>query len=474
MSAIYAPHVVGPVSYDGAPIHKTQSSTNEANRIMNWNYGVASSAQPSEPSHPARSAAPRSHYASPHSHFAGSTVPVPDQGPYILRRSVTTSTIIDPPYPPGSPRQGSQGGMTTGMAGLLGAAVGAVGAAAVTYGMLTRERPPPPTQDIDVPAFQRRSTYPDPFPDHRRGRFVELERTVEKLEYPQQYPQLDSGPGAAPAYMARYSQGPGHDDARSRVSARYQLAAPPPSLRTPTEVSAARGPQLLLTEAEHRSHVGSRYGGEADARSYAPSRHPMEADARSYAPSRRAVEADARSHAPSRYAAEADTRSRAPTRYAAEAEHRNYASTRPQHEIDGRSRFPASIPIPASVVGGSTYDAPNDAATYVSTRSHRTAKPMPESASYQVAGGARAPRTSSRVAAGAMRDPAEPRTFSRSQMPSRGHAPSNAGTRVSARQVELPKSRNGWDADDDTDSISPDDSISCVGSNSRSKSRGYR
>ncbi|KAL8289827.1 hypothetical protein RB600_005018 [Gaeumannomyces tritici] len=432
MSAIYAPHVVGPVSYDGAPIHKTQSSTNEANRIMNWNYGVASSAQPSEPSHPARSAAPRSHYASPHSHFAGSTVPVPDQGPYILRRSVTTSTIIDPPYPPGSPRQGSQGGMTTGMAGLLGAAVGAVGAAAVTYGMLTRERPPPPTQDIDVPAFQRRSTYPDPFPDHRRGRFVELERTVEKLEYPQQYPQLDSGPGAAPAYMARYSQGPGHDDARSRVSTRYQLAAPPPSLRTPTEVSAARGPQLLLTEAEHRSHVGSRY------------------------------------------AAEADTRSRAPTRYAAEAEPRNYASTRPQHEIDGRSRFPASIPIPASVVGGSTYDAPNDAATYVSTRSHRTAKPMPESASYQVAGGARAPRTSSRVAAGAMRDPAEPRTFSRSQMPSRGHAPSNAGTRVSARQVELPKSRNGWDADDDTDSISPDDSISCVGSNSRSKSRGYR
>ncbi|KAL8289828.1 hypothetical protein RB597_001456 [Gaeumannomyces tritici] len=423
MSAIYAPHVVGPVSYDGAPIHKTQSSTNEANRIMNWNYGVASSAQPSEPSHPARSAAPRSHYASPHSHFAGSTVPVPDQGPYILRRSVTTSTIIDPPYPPGSPRQGSQGGMTTGMAGLLGAAVGAVGAAAVTYGMLTRERPPPPTQDIDVPAFQRRSTYPDPFPDHRRGRFVELERTVEKLEYPQQYPQLDSGPGAAPAYMARYSQGPGHDDARSRVSTRYQLAAPPPSLRTPTEVSAARGPQLLLTEAEHRSHVGS---------------------------------------------------SRAPTRYAAEAEPRNYASTRPQHEIDGRSRFPASIPIPASVVGGSTYDAPNDAATYVSTRSHRTAKPMPESASYQVAGGARAPRTSSRVAAGAMRDPAEPRTFSRSQMPSRGHAPSNAGTRVSARQVELPKSRNGWDADDDTDSISPDDSISCVGSNSRSKSRGYR
>ncbi|KAL8375788.1 hypothetical protein RB595_007079 [Gaeumannomyces hyphopodioides] len=472
MSAIYAPLVVGPVSYNGAPIHKTQSSTNEVNRIMNWNYGVATSAQTPEP-HPARSAAPRSHYASPHSHFAGSTVPVPDQGPYILRRSVTTSTVIDPPYPPGSPREGSNGGMTTGMAGLLGAAVGAVGAAAVTYSMLTRERPPPPSQEMDVPAFQRRSTYPEPFPDHRRGRFVELERTVEKLEYPQQYPQLESGPGAAPAYMARYSQVPGHDDARSRASTRYQLVAPPPSLRTPTEVSAARGPQLLLTETEHRSHVGSRYGGEADARSYAPSRHPMEADARSYAQSRRHVEADARSYAPSRYAAEADTRSRAPSRYAAEAEPRNYAPLRPLHEIDARARFPASIPIPASVIGGSTYDAPNDAATYVSTRSHRTAKPMPEAASYQVAGGARPPRASSRVAAGTMRDPAEPRTFSRSQMPPRGHAPSNAGTRVSARQVELPKSRSGWDVDDDADSIGPDDSISCVGSKPRSRSRGY-
>ncbi|KLU84592.1 hypothetical protein MAPG_03632 [Magnaporthiopsis poae ATCC 64411] len=191
MEVYSSPHVAGLVSYDGAPIRKTQSSTNEVNRIMNWNYGVATSAQPAEPPHhPARSAASSRHYAP--SHFAGSTVPVPDQGPYILRRSVTTSTIIDPPYPPGSPREGSKGGMTTGMVGLLGAAVGAAAGAAMTYSMLTRERPPAPSQEIDVPTFQRRSTFPEPFPDHRRGRFVELERTVERLEYPERIGPDDS------------------------------------------------------------------------------------------------------------------------------------------------------------------------------------------------------------------------------------------------------------------------------------------
>ncbi|KAI0121855.1 hypothetical protein F4814DRAFT_192393 [Daldinia grandis] len=62
--------------------------------------------------------------------------------------------------------------------------------------------------------------------------------------------------------------------------------------------------------------------------------------------------------------------------------------------------------------------------------------------------------------------PTEAETYvsSRSKRPiSTARPPTRSHSRISARDLDLPESRTGWDDDDDVESIAPDDSISCVG-----------
>ncbi|KAB5518791.1 hypothetical protein GE09DRAFT_1044693 [Coniochaeta sp. 2T2.1] len=236
--------------YGGSTVRKTQSTSAEANRILNWNYGVAASSPPSV----IRSRVP--------------TTPAyaQDDEPYrTLRRAVTTTSVVYDPTPlPRQPSNSLSAGAVVGT--LLGVAAGAAAGAAITYSMVKNDRARAPQQEFDVPVFTRRSTFPD------APRYVEVERTVEKVRYPEDYLPADSRP-RQPEYIARYSQVGGntkgspreledqYDDTRSRHSSRHSLTGG--TVRTRSEAATARRP-LLLTETEHRSYVGpsssSKYG----------------------------------------------------------------------------------------------------------------------------------------------------------------------------------------------------------------------
>jgi len=131
---------------------------------------------------------------------------------------------------------------------------------ATQYGLVKHDRARAPVYQYDVPPFQRRSTFPDPYPDHR-GRFVEVERTVEKVRYPEDYPALPVRP-SPPTHIARYSVARSREaddaceDSRSRHSSRYHPAGS--TSRARSAAPSGRRP-LLLTEGEHRSSVASRH-----------------------------------------------------------------------------------------------------------------------------------------------------------------------------------------------------------------------
>ena len=236
--------------HGGSTVRKTQSTSDEANRILNWNYGVAAS---SPPSVVRGRAAPAVGYAQ-------------DDEPYrTLRRAVTTTSVVYDPIP--SPRQTSNGLTASAVVGtILGVAAGAAAGAAITYSMVKNDRARAPQQEFDVPVFTRRATFPDaPYSAKRSPRYVEIERTVEKVRYPEDYLSADAR-RRQPEYIARYSQVGGstkgsareledlYEDTRSRHSSRHSRTGG--SVRTRSEAATARRP-LLLTETEHRSYVGS-------------------------------------------------------------------------------------------------------------------------------------------------------------------------------------------------------------------------
>jgi hypothetical protein len=193
-----------------------------------------------------------------------------------LRRSVTTTTT-SVYEPPASPRQNSIGLSAGTVVGtLLGAAAGAAAGVAL-YSMARNDRG---RAELDQsPLLTRRSTLPAQYPDRTRpSRFVEVERTVEKIRYPTDYPAVAVDRRPPPEYIARYSQvgveprwsrEGGHDDMLyGAPDRRSQHSSPPRSRmsgRTRSEMAADRRP-LLLTEAEHHSHEGSK--------SSKTSRHP--------------------------------------------------------------------------------------------------------------------------------------------------------------------------------------------------------
>ncbi|KAK1584726.1 uncharacterized protein LY79DRAFT_291926 [Colletotrichum navitas] len=314
MEVVYQPPPNYPPSYAGSTIRKTQSTTKEVSRILNWSYDVATS----EPS-PSMSGSVAGGPSASALAMTARSGQLPGNEPYtLLRRSVTTSVIESPSRteePATEPTSAASGIATSTVVGsLLGAAVGAAAGAAITYGMMRKERARAPVQEFDgsAPPFQRRATFPDQYaePQAGHGRYVEVERTVEKIRYPEAYPALPDN-RSSPQYGAKYSQVGSrtravddmYDDSRSRHSSRYQLergssvrsrsqapSRPPTVVRSkaPTTVAPSRAPtqaptimpSKAPTKAPSRAPTAARtlqpvfaYPPATRAPTYMPARH---------------------------------------------------------------------------------------------------------------------------------------------------------------------------------------------------------
>ena len=255
MDVVYQPPSKYPPAYDGSTFRRTQSTTKEASRILDWNYDVATSDLRSVVGSDSRPGAGSTRTASrrPYSGAA-------DEGPYsTLRRSVTDNSTLYESAP--SPRQNSSGmSATTVLGTLVGVAAGAALGGALTYNMVKADRSHAPRQEFDPPAMSRRSTFPDPYPE-RKGRYVEVERAVEKVRYPDEYSTIVADRRTPPEYIAHYSK---VSKSRSREAIEDPYDEPrgrhdssrsrPSSVRRRSEAGSYRQP-LLLQDVEHRSQV---------------------------------------------------------------------------------------------------------------------------------------------------------------------------------------------------------------------------
>lgn len=443
MEVVYLPSRDHPSHHNASTARRTQSTTSEVSRILDWNLDVASRSQPSQSVAGSRAAPGGSanaiarHPARP----APAAAPAEDEPWTTYRRSVTTSTFEPAP----SPRENSSGlGTGTIISSVLGAvAAGAAIGGALTYMSMRNDRERAPRQEFDPPAMQRRSTMPDPYPNQHQ-RYVEVERTVEKIRYPEDYvPTKGARHYPPPSYVARYSQAPDRsreveelDDRASRHSTRHSTTG---RNRTRSEAGSSRRP-LMIAEAEHRSTAASKHTG-------AP---------------KLLMETEYRSQAGSRYAND----------------------FRP--DLDAKSRATTSKPSRHASIRSVRRPEP-ELESYVSARTHRTRKPERSDRSEATM------RTSpTLVKAETMSIPVRSRPPPPRQsvsamakdlgarlgmnngvkrMPTGGRATMYA----KANMVPLPESEVGGslaDWDDDKDSVAPDDSISCVGGNrSRRSSR---
>lgn len=417
MEVVYMPPPGYPEGYIGSTVRKTQSDQGEVSRILSWNYDVIADSALNMSLAPLAPASPS--LVSPR---RPGRFPDDDMAP-IIRRSITstTTTVVEPLDSMVSPRQNSSGLLSTGtvVGALLGvAAAGAAIGAGVTYGAMKNERL---RNEFETPPFQRRSTFPEPYPD-AHSRYSEY--GPPRKDY---HSVADRRP--PPTSLTRYhhSQGPQdadnlYDDTRSRHSSRFKPSGAP-SIRTRSEASSSRKP-LLLTEAEHRSYTSSKASAKTSEL------EDM-------------VAADYRSHASSRY-------------------------------TSSRSKYAPSIRR------SNTFDVA-DGDTYVSARSHKTAstlrappqptelmsRPVSKAASRASA----VPRRADSYASAREALPSGSRTTSRISARNLPSLPAShiGSSYVSARHVPLPQSgvgtsHAGWEREDDLDSIAPSDSISCVGS----------
>lgn len=404
MEVVYIPPPGYPEAYAGSTVRKTQSNQNEVSRILSWHYDVVVA-------DPTTSLAP----LPPRRYADGDTAPV-------VRRSVTSTTTLVEPLDAfsssslASPRQNANGSVSTStvVGTLLGvaAAAAAVGAGAA-YGMIKHDQPR--GTEFEASLFQRRSTFPEPYPGEgsRYSRYGPGEKDFVYGPAEQRAPTLVS--------RQSYNQAP-----------RFKQPSVAPSARTRSEVPTGQS-QLLLTDVEHRSQASSRHSAKT-------------ADLEDM------VAADYRSH----------------------------ASTSRQTSASHGSGAIGSKYAP-SLARSHTFDVAADgigAASYVSARSHKTASTVRPAAPLRQH---TAPSVVSRPASRALqsyvsaREPPEGPSASRmtSRISARDlnlRAASHAGgTRVSARNIALPRSGVGsshaaWEREDDLDSIAPSDSISNVGS----------
>jgi hypothetical protein len=213
MEIVFQPPPEYPSQYDGSTVRYTRSTSEEAGRILYWNYDVASSsvsspAGPSPASDPtARTVARRSQTTYPeddddHSHPG-------------IRRSVTAGSSV---YEPAASARENSNGLSAGavVGTLLGVAAGAAAlGGAFTY-MTKGDKSRSSRQEYDMPHFSRRSTYPEKHEGYsdRKPRYVDSDRGVDKVRYQNDYPPPPPDyRRPPPEYITRYSQA---DSPRSR------------------------------------------------------------------------------------------------------------------------------------------------------------------------------------------------------------------------------------------------------------------
>ncbi|KAK7757563.1 hypothetical protein SLS62_000578 [Diatrype stigma] len=215
-------------NYGGQTVRRTQSTDQEASRILDWNFDVATSVvgsprsarAPSERGSPVATAV-----TSPPAYSRRQTAQEPawyegggggELSPRILRRSITTSTIEHAsPQEQQKQQQTSASGMSTGavVGSVLGAvAVGTAIGGALTYTLMRkgeRDRASPQRQS------QQEYTLHPGGPEQRQPRYVEVERT-EKIRYPEDNP---------PAYMNQHHNNSNSQQAANDANAAAEAAA---------------------------------------------------------------------------------------------------------------------------------------------------------------------------------------------------------------------------------------------------------
>ncbi|KAL2135675.1 hypothetical protein VTI74DRAFT_7356 [Chaetomium olivicolor] len=456
---VYQPPPEYPTYYSGSTVRRTNSTNEEAARILEWNYDVASNSLPTPRSSSGvstRTATRRSYARYPEDD---------DQPQAGLRRSVTAAGSSSSVYEPATSARENSNGLSAGaVVGTLLGVAGVAAGAALTYNMVNRDKDRSSRHEYDMPSFTRRSTYPERYDgysdrdsDHKT-RYVDVERAVDKVRYTSDYPPPSGYRRPPPEYIARYTT---FDSPRSRdVDDSYaDSRGRQPSSRS--RASSTRGRSESANhrepyEAEHRSYVSSR-----------SSRHPPIVQ-RSYT---------------------YDTADRDRDSYVSARSHRSNSTVRapPPPSVDAYDDLPPARPRmsshsrSASRVTTTTYritDSPR-APSYSSREgSYVSARhvPLPASrATTTYISPHDVPLPPSRATTTYISPHDVPLPASRSPTYISARDASRPGTYVSARNVPLPPSKAGsrWDVDDgaeeedDADSIAPSDSISCVGSRRR-------
>jgi hypothetical protein len=459
MEIVFQPPPEYPSQYNGSTVRYTRSTSEEAGRILYWNYDVASSSvsSPAGPSSAsdasARTVSRRSHATYPendddHSHPG-------------IRRSLTTGSSV---YEPAASARENSNGLSAGavVGTLLGVAAGAAALGGAFSYMTKSDKSRSSRQEYDMPHFSRRSTYPEKHEGYSgKPRYADPERGVDKVRYQNDYPAPPDYRRPPPEYITRYSQADSprsreaddiyvYEDSRGRAPSSRSRAS---SARPRSESASYRDP-YAGTEAEHRSYASSK-----------SSRHPPIVQ-RSYTYDT----PDRESHVSSRSQRSNSTVRGAPPPdpYAAPAHMTSHSRsgsrvTTTTFKVNGT---PRSYSREGSYISARHVPLPDSrAASYISGRDI----PLPDSRAASYISGRDIPLPDSRP----------PSYISGRDVPlheSRAHTyvsgrdvplpASRTGTFVSARHIPLPASRAGddWEDDDDTDSIVPGDSISCVGS----------
>ncbi|KAI1130182.1 hypothetical protein F5Y10DRAFT_263440 [Nemania abortiva] len=440
MEIVYTPPNYSP-GYAGSTVRQTQSTTTRhPTGILGWNLDAATSMVGA-----ARSAVGSATPSRPG--LATLVPPGEDESYRIICRSFTSSTVET-----SSPQEESSKGMSSGavVGTVLGAAAAAAVGAGLAYAFMKKDRDRAPRQEFDAaPPFQRRATYHP----GQQPRYVEMERTVEKVRYPEQY-SPESNNYAQPAYTTRRSQVPS-PPVEEIIDDPVIREDPPPRTR-----ERSVGPPektLMITETEHKSTVGSEHPvppppppppmvkidepndkiepklpnpksqlhaelfkrtNPSPSLSQAPSKAPSKA--RSRAPD---DDDDTRSHASSR------------SRHHHHRHHRHHHDREREREKDRDSNRDRDR------------DRDDDRRSHASSR-HRRSRDT-EAETYVSA-------RSGKSSASTVRP---------TDKPPRSKAPSRAPSYVSAREIPSPPKEADWEdlVDDDKASVAPSDSISCVG-----------
>lgn len=428
------------VQYSGSPIRRTQSTTDGVGRILEWNYDVAS-------------VAPRATANTTSARPSSASTPNPSLSRAVPRGCHADDSTQTPMST--SPRQSASSNSNSGginASTVVGALLGVAAGAALTYGIVSRDKGRAPRHDIDfqVPhTLPRRATFPErPAPEDSRSRYQQdhhdkkmtvLDTVPRRIAF--SYPDEDG--------VYTYDHDYGYDHSR-RLDHDDWL------------------PQRYLTQGAHNSMASKSAARSSAARNRAAD---DSYDARSRRSSRAAT-VRSRSEAPLQRAplsvASFDERShaRGPSRHS--------GAPKSSYSTGSRPVWPVYEPEPS---------------TYVSARTHRTSTPLGPSRPLpahelpyrnQASG-------SSRVPAARVHGSKAPSCVSARQVPlPASQAPSHVSARqvalpasqapshVSARDMPLPASGVGssnanWD--DDLDSVVPGDSISCVGSRAGSSRR---